>query len=177
MGDRRGLGCAVRQGVDPACDTFQRTVLEESLNPHLSLYFHIYKMGLRDRTKCQSCWGSVTRKRICPQSVQCKPGPPRMLTPFLSSLIPFLCLLLSPTSFLFVLILRRFSSCLLCGGFLDQWHSRHYGLPFRGLNSQSAIFIILVDSSSSSWHWLDLQDSVLLRANPQPGKVLLLHNL
>ena len=93
MGDRRGLGCAVRQGVDPACDTFQRTVLEESLNPHLSLYFHIYKMGLRDRTKCQSCWGSVTRKRICPQSVQCKPGPPRMLTPFLSSLIPFLCLL------------------------------------------------------------------------------------
>lgn len=79
--------------LNPACDTFQQTVLEESLNPHLSLDFHIYKMGLWDKARCQSCWGSVTRKRICPQSVQCKPGPPRMLTASSPLLIPFLRLL------------------------------------------------------------------------------------
>ena len=87
------------------------------------------------------------------------------------------CLLLSPTSFLFVLMLRHLSACLLRGGFLHQWHPRHYGLPFWVQNRPSAIFIILLDSSSSSWHWLDLQHSVLLCANRQPGKVLLLHNL
>ena len=96
---------------------------------------------------------------------------------FFPFFIPFLCLLLSPTSFLFVLMLRHLSACLLRGGFLHQWHPRHYGLPFWVQNRPSAIFIILLDSSSSSWHWLDLQHSVLLCANRQPGKVLLLHNL
>ena len=39
------------------------------------------------------------------------------------------------------------------------------------------MFIILLDSNSSSWHRLDLQHSTLLRANRQPGKVLLFHSL